>query len=251
MTTERIKEGLQFAMLANTIHETDRAMLKRNENEVVLQYQFSESRLSHNAKSSVRAYHLKFTFTKEYLKAFTTSDTGLANYFIETLQDDICCNTQMILYEIINCKLTGMFRKIFFESKALALLLCFQSNAVKQPTDCSSCKFLTKAIEKDKVIKAKEIILSSLNNPPTIPELALETGINQCYLKKGFKEIFGCTVYDFIQEQRMLKAKHLLTTTDCTVSEVAFEIGFSSQSNFSNAFKKHTGVFPSQLLQNQ
>jgi AraC-like DNA-binding protein len=136
---------------------------------------------------------------------------------------------------------------MFLESKALGLLLCFQKCNTKAQTDCASCKFLVKPLEKDKIFKAKEIILSRLNNPPTIQELSLEVGINQCYLKKGFKEMFGITVYDFVQEQRMQKAKLLLTTTNHTVSQIADQIGFSSISNFSSAFKKHTGVFPSEL----
>ncbi|MDQ6609353.1 MAG: helix-turn-helix transcriptional regulator, partial [Bacteroidota bacterium] len=147
------------------------------------------------------------------------------------------------------CKLEGAFRNMFLESKALSLLLCFQKcNTTNQP-DCGSCKFLANPIEKEKIIKAIEIILSRLNHPPTIPELSIQIGINQCYLKKGFKELFGTTVYDFVQEQRMLKAKMLLSTTALSVSQVADTIGFSSASNFSGAFKKYAGVFPSELLQ--
>ena len=156
----------------------------------------------------------------------------------------------MILHEIINCKLTGVFRNMFLESKALALLLCFQKCNTVAQSACDTCKFLTKPIEKEKIIKAKEIILNNLNSPPTTQELSLEIGINQCYLKKGFKELFGTTVYDFIQEQRMLKAKLLLSTTAYSISEVADQIGFSSQSNFSSAFKKFTGITPSELQQN-
>lgn len=141
----------------------------------------------------------------------------------------------------------GAYRQMFLESKALALLLCFQACRNKSQSECSACKFLVKPVDKEKVYKARELILSRLNNPLTIPELSLEVGINQCYLKKGFKEIFGTTVYDFVQQQRMLKAKLLLTTTSFSVARIADEIGFSSMSNFSSAFKKYTGIFPSEL----
>lgn len=156
----------------------------------------------------------------------------------------------MILHDILNCKFPGVFRNMYLESKALALLLCFQKCHAANPIDCVSCKFLTKPVEREKILKAKEIILNTLNNPPTIPELSLQIGINQCYLKKGFKEIFGMTVYDFVQEQRMLKAKLLLKQNKYSVSQVADQIGFSSTSSFSNAFKKYAGVFPSELQAN-
>ena len=126
------------------------------------------------------------------------------------------------------------------------MILAFSVAAFAQTTE----KNETKPTEKEKIFKVKEIILNSLNNPPTIQEISLSIGMNQCYLKKGFKEIFGTTVYEFVQEQRMLKAKLLLSTTDSTVSQVADCIGFSSPSNFSLAFKKFTGVFPSELRQN-
>ena len=166
------------------------------------------------------------------------------------MQHDLCPNTQMILHELINCKLLHPLRNMFLESKALSLLLCFQKCYSANENDCASCKFLTKPVEKEKILKAKYIILKQLATPPTIQELSVEIGINQCYLKRGFKEVFGTTIYDFIQEQRMLKAKMLLSTNSLSVSQVAEEIGFSSKSNFSTAFKKYTGIFPSELQKN-
>lgn len=196
----------------------------------------------------ILAHELTFTFKHSFLKKFAVDFPF--HQFKEHREESLCCNTQMILHEIVNCKLEGVFKNMFLESKALELLICFQKCNIAIPEACLTCKFLTNKIEKDKIYKAREIILASLKNPPTIQELSLQIGINQCYLKKGFKEIFGTTVYDFVQEQRMLKAKMLLTTSAFSVSQVANEIGFSSQSNFSSAFKKFTGVLPSELQNN-
>lgn len=246
---QHINNGLAF-----TLQQTDRVskskaiFTKDTVNNISLTFHFSGLDCSLAFVDKPTAYEITFQFSFLYLdNYFSQHPENYYHQFDEYEEYNICCNTQMILHDILNCKLQGAFRNMFLESKALSLLLCFQKCNTASQTACTSCKFLTKPIEKERIHKAKEIILNRLNNPPTIPELSLQIGINQCYLKKGFKEIFGITVYDFVQEQRMLKAKLFLTTTDFSVSKVADEIGFSSVSNFSSAFKKHTGVFPSEL----
>jgi AraC family transcriptional regulator len=127
------------------------------------------------------------------------------------------------------------------------LLVMFKQYTIAKTNHCESCKFLTKPIEKDKIIKARDILISRLNQPPTIQTLSLEVGINQCYLKKGFKELFGYTIYDFLVNERMIHAKLLLQTRDLSISEVAQQIGYANTSSFSSAFKKNTGFFPSEI----
>ncbi len=244
----KIKNGLQYSIQTLDVKRDNHSFLTRQADNITLTCEFSGLDCSLTFADTPISYDIEFAFHNDYLKTFSANID--INQFHEHRQQDICCNTQMILHDIVNCKLQGAFLNMFLESKALSLLLCFQKCYTTNQTNCASCKFLTNAIEKEKIMKAKEIILSRLNNPPTITELSLKTGTNQCYLKKGFKELFGTTVYDFVQEQRMLQAKMLLTTTDFTVSQVADHIGFSSLSNFSSAFKKHTGIFPSELQRN-
>lgn len=246
---QHINNGLTFSLQQIELGSESKAILtKDSDNNISLTFYYSGIDCSFSFADKPTTYEIKFHFPFLYLdNYFSQHPENYFHQFNDNETQELCCNKQLILHEIINCKMQGAYRQMFLESKALALLLCFQKCNIKPQNDCMSCKFLVKPVEKEKIYKAKEIILSRLNNPLTIPELSLEVGINQCYLKKGFKEIFGITVYDFVQEQRMLKAKLLLTTTDFTVSQVADEIGFSSISNFSSAFKKHTGVYPSEL----
>jgi AraC family transcriptional regulator len=78
--------------------------------------------------------------------------------------------------------------------------------------------------------------------------LSRKVAINECYLKKGFKEMFGTTIFDFYQGQRMEHAKYLLYEKGLSVTEVSVMLGYSSISHFSTAFKKHTGLKPCELL---
>lgn len=246
---EHINNGLTFSLQQIEMGSESKAIFTKDcDNNISLTFQYSGLDCSLAFADKPTTYEIKFHFPFLYLdNYFSQHPENYYHQFNDNEIQDICCNKQMILHEIINCKMQGAYRQMFMESKALALLLCFQKCNIKPQNNCISCKFLVKPVEKDKIYKAREIILSRLNNPLTITELSLEVGMNQCYLKKGFKEIFGTTVYDFVQEQRMLKAKLLLSTTDLTVSQVAEEIGFSSISNFSSAFKKHTGVLPSEF----
>jgi AraC-like DNA-binding protein len=245
-----IKIGLSYSITSFINQPGNVSSLTKTDDSITLSYNFSGVDCNVNDAENIVSHHITFNFQQQYLDSFSSNEFQL-NVFPQVNENQICCNSQMILHEIVNTKLKGAFLNMFLESKALDLLLCFQkANAVQKEFDCTACKFLTKPIEQEKIFKAREIILSRLNNAPTIQELSLEIGMNQCYLKKGFKEIYGVTVYDFVQEQRMLKAKLLLTTTQYSLSQVAEEIGFSGTGNFSTAFKKHTGVFPSELQQN-
>lgn len=111
-----------------------------------------------------------------------------------------------------------------------------------------SCKFLCNETDRGKIVKAREILLEQLGEPLTIKELSRKVAINECYLKKGFKELFGVTIFDFYQEQRMQYARYLLYEKGLSVTDVSFMLGYSSISHFSTAFKKHTGLKPCELL---
>lgn len=243
-----IRTGLRYSLKTLENTKESQCSLTRYTDKLVLCCQFSPQDCNISLNDNLATYQLQFDFYNEFLEVYVSDFESInLDQFIPFNQKEICCNTQMLLHDIVKCKYSGILKNMFLESKALSLLLCFQNEQNALQAFCSSCKFLSKPIEKDKIFKAKEIILSALDKPYTIPELAMIIGINQCYLKKGFKEIFGKTVYDFVQDQRMMKAKLLLTTTTLSVSQVADQIGFSSQSNFSTAFKKFTGVFPSDL----
>jgi AraC-like DNA-binding protein len=114
--------------------------------------------------------------------------------------------------------------------------------------DTITCKFLANEADRDKVAKAREILIQHIGEPITIKELSRKVAINECYLKKGFKEMFGTTIFDFYQSQRMEHAKYLLYEKGMSVTDVALILGYSSISHFSTAFKKHTGLKPCELL---
>lgn len=111
-----------------------------------------------------------------------------------------------------------------------------------------ACSFLSNSQERDKVMEAYQIIMDNLETPKTIRELSRMVGMNECYLKKGFKVTFGKTIHEFQQIQRIEKSKELLKEGKYSINEVAFKMGFGSASHFSSSFKKISGMRPCELL---
>lgn len=61
------------------------------------------------------------------------------------------------------------------------------------------------------------------------------------------QQILQKSINEIIQTRRLIKAKNLLTTTNKSISEIGFEIGYNEKSYFSNIFKKKTGKTPSEF----
>jgi AraC-like DNA-binding protein len=93
--------------------------------------------------------------------------------------------------------------------------------------------------------QARRILEQEFLAPPTITTLARAVGINEAKLMHAFKQLFGQTIFDFTQSLRMEKAKGLLESTDLSITEIAFEVGYEYSSNFTTAFKRHFGITPS------
>jgi AraC family transcriptional regulator len=161
----------------------------------------------------------------------------------------LCGKTRMVLEGVLNHTFSDSLENIYINAQTQMLLLySLDCMLGEKEIDVVNCKFLANEADREKIIKAREILLQHIGEPITIKELSRKVAINECYLKKGFKELFGTTVFDFYQSQRMEHAKYLLYEKGLTVTEVSMLLGYSSISHFSTAFKKHTGLKPCELL---
>jgi AraC-like DNA-binding protein len=150
---------------------------------------------------------------------------------------------------ILNHQYTDAVENIFVNAQTQILLLySLETMNTLKEDEVPACKFLVHQDERNKIIKAREILLEHIGDPITIKELSRKVAINECYLKKGFRVMFGTTVFDFYQDQRMEHARYLLYQNGLSVSEVSAQLGYSSISHFSTAFKKHTGIKPCEIL---
>ena len=98
----------------------------------------------------------------------------------------------------------------------------------------------------DRIHHAKEILTEQIDNPPLLLDLARQVGLNDCTLKRGFREVFGTTAFGYLHDYRLEQARQLLLENRFNVSEVAVQVGFGSCSYLSRVFRKKYGVSPKQ-----
>jgi AraC-like DNA-binding protein len=160
----------------------------------------------------------------------------------------LCQRTRNVLAGLLNHNYSDSLENIFVNAQTQTLLLYSLDCMDDKKLDVINCKFLSNEADREKVTKAREVLLQHIGQPITIKQLSRRVAMNECYLKKGFKEMFGTTIFDFYQSQRMEHAKYLLYEKGLSVTEVSALLGYSSISHFSTAFKKHTGLKPCELL---
>jgi AraC family transcriptional regulator len=166
-----------------------------------------------------------------------------------SIQENILFNNKIkLIIEQLCLPIEDSHANIWQMAQIHLVIFYALENLKQNNSNTFTCKFLVNQDGKQKVIRAKELLLQNLDQQLTIKELAKLTGLNECYLKKGFKEMFGCTIYELYQQHRMEFAKTLLYQEHKTVKEVAYTLGYSNISHFSTAFKKHTGIKPCTLL---
>lgn len=198
-----------------------------------------------------------FRFNRDHLSQFvkglktTSFSEDILNFrhtssFSKTLP--LCGKTRAVLDSLMNHTYTESMENIFINAQTQMLLLYSVDCMGGEGEDDFSCKFLANEADREKISLAREVLLKHIGEPLTIKELSRKAAINECYLKKGFKEMYGTTIFDFFQSQRMEHAKYLLYERGLTVTEVSASLGYSSISHFSTAFKKHTGIKPCELL---
>ena len=91
---------------------------------------------------------------------------------------------------------------------------------------------------------ARNLLMRQFSPIPTIRQVARATGMNETSLKRGFKAIFGETLFDFSLRCRMQRALTLLRENRMLVARVAEAVGYSHQSSFAIAFHRHFGLCP-------
>lgn len=77
-----------------------------------------------------------------------------------------------------------------------------------------------------------------------LDELSARFAINKFYLTRKFKEEYGFTINQYVNNLRITNAKELLRFTDMAITEIAIEVGFNDSAYFTRIFKKEVGVSP-------
>lgn len=103
----------------------------------------------------------------------------------------------------------------------------------------------------DVIRPAVEYIKANFKEDITVDKLAEISHLSKSYFMSRFKQSAGIGAIEYITHLRIKSACELLTDTDKTVAEIAFESGFHNLSNFNRQFKKTSGCTPSEFRKKQ
>lgn len=147
------------------------------------------------------------------------------------------------IHQILHCPYQGLTRWLYWEGKVLELIaLRLEQVSQLSPQVATVSGLHPEDVER--VHYASAILLQRLDNPPSLLELARLAGLNDYKLKQGFRQVFGATVFGYLQTHRMERAKKLLAEPTFNIAGVAQAMGYASQSHFCHMFKQQFGMTP-------
>jgi AraC family transcriptional regulator, transcriptional activator of the genes for pyochelin and ferripyochelin receptors len=152
---------------------------------------------------------------------------------------------QNCINSILLCPYQDGLKKMFLQSKAIELLV-LQADSFNRAQSNTNTVLKTE-YDTERILFARDYLLKYIDCPPTLSELSKIAGINEFKLKRGFKETFNQSVFQYLSNTRLESAKILLLAHEKSATELAFELGYSSVQHFSTAFKKKFGVSPNQI----
>ena len=155
----------------------------------------------------------------------------------------------IMLEEFKNCQLTGMSRYLYLEAKAYEIFVSFIEQ-YKDDTRRPDKRNIFRQNQIRFVKMAAEHIKENLENLANVQGLAQEFGLNTNILQNGFRSIYGMSVNEFVQNERLLLAKKLLEESDYSISEITYLIGLNSKSYLSKIFLERYAMTPSAFRSN-
>jgi AraC-like DNA-binding protein len=96
-----------------------------------------------------------------------------------------------------------------------------------------------------RLVRARDLLREVTDTPTTIDAVARVVGVSPFHFIRQFDAVFGLTPHQFRIQARLDEARRLLALGERSVTEVCFEVGFSSLGSFSDLFTRRVGEAPS------
>ncbi|WFF42409.1 AraC family transcriptional regulator [Salinicola endophyticus] len=94
------------------------------------------------------------------------------------------------------------------------------------------------------VARLERFVHAHLDRRISVADLARVACLSEAHFSERFRQQTGLSPYQFVMRQRLEAARHLITSSDTPLSEIAERTGFASQSGLSHAFRRHFGYPP-------
>jgi len=98
--------------------------------------------------------------------------------------------------------------------------------------------------------RVRELLNTRFADNLRLDAIAHVVGVHPTHLAREFRRHYRRTIGEYLRELRIDHARRELSTSDTPLADIAVSAGFTDQSHFSNAFKRHTGLTPTQFREN-
>ncbi len=96
-----------------------------------------------------------------------------------------------------------------------------------------------------RLLRARDAMDRAFAEPLDVPTVAAVAHISPAHFSRSFRAVFGETPHRYLQRRRVERSMFLLRETDRSVTDVCFDVGFTSLGTFSRTFKEIVGETPS------
>jgi len=167
----------------------------------------------------------------------------LYSHDIVVLHRPLTPTLKAIATQTLICPLKGTMRDVYLAGKGLELAAVAIEGVLNENEALR--RRLTGA-DMERLWHARELATRHYQQPLTLHELAQQVGTNINKLNFGFQQLFGMSIFQYIQDHRLREAYQMLSTGAYSVSEVASFVGYAIP-YFSVLFRKRFGFSPRQL----
>lgn len=148
---------------------------------------------------------------------------------------------QRLAADLLAIPYHGALRGYYLESK---LLECLVVQAAALRDERPARPPVLGRRDAERVREARALLLSRLDDPPSLEELARRVGTNRRKLGTDFRRAFGTTVFGCLRQARLEQARQLVENSGMTLSEIAARVGFAHASNLTRAYVVAFGAPP-------
>lgn len=152
-----------------------------------------------------------------------------------------------IIRQIIDHPYHSAIARMYLQGKVWELL-AMQLSQLTDGTDNQVTSIQLKPSEIELIYDAQKILVKNLDNSPYIQSIAQFVGMSDRKLQQGFKQLYGTTVFKYLQNYRLEQAQLMLREGNLSVATVANNIGYTHLGHFSAAFKRKFGMTPRDCL---
>jgi AraC-like DNA-binding protein len=102
-------------------------------------------------------------------------------------------------------------------------------------------------LSRERLRRVTEYVDAHLGDNLTLDAIAAVACLSPCHLSRSFHRAMGVGLHRYVIARRIERAKHLVLTTDLSMAEIGWAVGFESQASFTTRFRREVGRPPSQL----